>query len=169
MNDTIKQFKRKKRSRGFTLIEVLVSAILMVAVWGAAMQVFVYTVKENRTNQNMTSALRDLTSVLQRMKALDRGTLLTTFPPAWNDVGDQGQVVWQTVENEIDAATYTLIGGKKIGDTNSEQIKYLYENYTRAAGDPQDPQAPALLQVKLTVSWMENTRPMSLSMRGILE
>ncbi len=170
MKQTTDHLKKQSGNskKGFLLVEVLVVVVLAIVFWAATSQVFFSVRTGNLTNRNLTLAMCDLSMVMERMQTSDRADLLTNFPPNWNNTGNEQGAAWQAASEEVSDTVYTLVGGKKIGDTNSEEIEYLYENYQRNPTDPANATPPDLLEIKLTVSWTEKGQARSQSMRNIL-
>lgn len=169
-------FWTAKKQDGLTLMEVLLVATLIVIVWAGAFQVFIFAAGLNRTNQNLTLASRDLTTIMEHMSSLEaegRSVLLSSdnFPVNWGCPTANCSVLAPCLPQEtpMHADHYDLIGGKKIGDANSETINYVYPGFVRTVdcGQP-DPISPDSLTVQLLVTWTERGREMSLNLTNIL-
>ena len=155
-----KIFRNSKCRQGLTLVEILITAVLILVVWGGTFQGLYLAMGLNRTNRHMEIAMRDLTTLMEYMSSLSaegRAVLFSSqpiryFPVDW-DCSTSPCVPRRGMEPD-----YTFVGGQKSVSQN-EVIRYYYwySNYTK---DPMAPDAPSpeVLEVELTAQWSENGR-----------
>ncbi len=60
----------QKNNSGFTLIEVMITTVLLMVVLGSLLYTFTYCMILNEQNSNLATALNDAQDTLEEMKAL---------------------------------------------------------------------------------------------------
>ena len=76
-------------ARGFTLIEIMIAALILLIVLSGSISTIVYCGILNETNQNLTTAVNDAQFVLEQIKGLAYSEIATYIPPQFTNLNNQ--------------------------------------------------------------------------------
>lgn len=80
----LKNVKRRNRIRGFTLMELLIAASILVFTLAGLLALFIACIFLNRSNRNLTIATTHAEQVLEEVKSLDFYSIAGNYNNTWN-------------------------------------------------------------------------------------
>jgi type II secretory pathway pseudopilin PulG len=70
---------KAKNKRSFTLMELLITTVILLLVLGSLLYTFTYCMILNEQNSNLATAYNDAQEALEEMKAIAFGNISTTY------------------------------------------------------------------------------------------
>jgi prepilin-type N-terminal cleavage/methylation domain-containing protein len=93
---------------GFTLIEVMIAALILLIVLSGSISTIVYCILLNDTNQNTTTAINDAQFVLEQIKGLAYSEIAGYVPPGFSNLNNQTIAVNTSLGAKISEVTVNV-------------------------------------------------------------
>ncbi len=98
----------KFSSKGFTLLELLTAAAILLVVISGLLLTFVYCIVLNESNNNLAKATNDAQYVLEQIKSLPYEEISSYTPPAFNNLQNETIILNRTIGTTISQITVNV-------------------------------------------------------------
>lgn len=100
--------KLKHSSKGFTLVEVMIAAAILVLVIAELLCSFTYCMLLNESNNNLVLAINDAQYVLEDIKVLPYADIASYTPPVFNHLDNEVVTLNRNIGPNISEITATV-------------------------------------------------------------
>ena len=93
--------KKGFHKAGFTLVELLIAAAILLIVLSGSIAAFVQCMILNDANANLAIAINDAQYVLEEIKGLAYGDITSYYPPQFNNLNNQTVTLSKSIGTNI--------------------------------------------------------------------
>lgn len=117
-SEEIVQERRFLSLTGFTLLELLTAAAILVVVISGLLLTFVYCTVLNESNNNLVKATNDAQYVLEQIKGLPYEEISSYTPPVFGNLENESVTVSRTIGSTISEITVNVSWNERNGQKN---------------------------------------------------